>query len=226
MQDLDVQQLFELLLENPRRFVEEERSYALLEEYFDGFPLRSLHDLLNSQDELVRREAIWITSELGVMGKDLVFDVLPFLRDQNPTIRYEALDAVAVFSSVGNFEQFVHVVRALESADSVTRKQAMLLVANANEKQISTVMTKLDDASQRDKIHYECLKKLSGDGVVYREEIRAMIDSEEAIIRNYGAIAAKRLYATDPELLELANKSGDPDIAKFAEEIIAIEALS
>ena len=56
------------LLTDSAKFNEEGRSYQLLKEYFDEFPLETLRPLLSNNDPLVRRAAVWIVSELGEEG--------------------------------------------------------------------------------------------------------------------------------------------------------------
>lgn len=52
------------------------------------------------------------------------------------------------------------------------------------------------------------------------ERARRLLGSPEALLRRYGAIAAKRLYKRIPDLLLSAAKSADADIHRFATEAI------
>ncbi|MGN6398458.1 MAG: hypothetical protein ACTHMI_23000, partial [Mucilaginibacter sp.] len=59
------EQLIQDLLLNPASFFDRGQSFHLLQEYFKGMTLETLIPLLQSQDRIVQRTAIWIVSELA-----------------------------------------------------------------------------------------------------------------------------------------------------------------
>ena len=134
------EKLIEELLADPVRFAEKGRANKLLDEYFRGFPLRTLRPLLTNNNRTVQYEAVWIVSELGRQGSSLIFDIIPFLKNSDRSIRYEALESVMVFSEGENFGEFLHVVKSMQSDDEVIRVLAMYLVSNANNMQLQSVI--------------------------------------------------------------------------------------
>jgi hypothetical protein len=65
------------LHENPHVFYEKGKSYQLLQEYFKGFEIDTLTDLLTNSDPYVKRAAIWIASELGHESRSLIKEIVP-----------------------------------------------------------------------------------------------------------------------------------------------------
>src|SRR5439155_23908582 len=92
------QQLIQELLEDPTRFYESGKTYELLQAYFGGFPLVTLRPLLAHSERMVKRAAVWVTSEIGDDGRSLIHDVIPLIRDDDRFIQYYALETVTVWS--------------------------------------------------------------------------------------------------------------------------------
>ena len=98
------QRLIDELLTDSARFNELGKSYELLQEYFEGFPLNTLRALLSNEDYMVKRAAIWIVAELGEAANELINDVIPLLNYNDRYIKYYAIESIMVFSSSVNFE--------------------------------------------------------------------------------------------------------------------------
>src|SRR5687767_5767707 len=108
------ERLIQELLANSTRFHQCGKAYELLQEYFNGLSLDTLRPLLANNNRMVRRAALWVTSELGVGGRSLIHDVIPLLNDDDRYVQYHVLEIIMVCSFAENVDEFVHVVRSLE----------------------------------------------------------------------------------------------------------------
>src|SRR5688572_2854938 len=91
--------LIEQMLSNPARFRETGKPYALLQEYFHGFPLHTLKPLIGHDDIDVRRSVVWIISELGHDGCPLLLDVKALIGEGDRYISYHVLDILIACAS-------------------------------------------------------------------------------------------------------------------------------
>lgn len=206
------------LLADPARFNEQGRAYELLQEYFRGYPVETLRPLLAHDDKLVQRAAIWVVSELGEQGCNLLDDVVPLMDGDDRYIRYHALEIALVCAIGKSVDRFVHVARALQSDDEVIRVLAMRLIANADQSQLEACSRLAEATGCLDETHRRGLEQLSRCSSLNRNDVLSMIIAAHSLIRRYGAIAAKRLFKKFPELIADAAKSSDPDVSRFAKE--------
>jgi|ERR1043166_5524737 hypothetical protein len=198
------------LLNDPTHF----NGNELLKEYFDGFPLGTLRPLLSSSDRMVRRVAVWVASELGKDGKQLISDAVSLLHDGDPYIRFYALDTIAVCSLAEEADKYMHVVRALEDSDEGVRSEAMFLMSNANLPELKAALGAFGAEGEPNELHMRGVSQLLTEHVD-AAEISGMIDSPEPLLRKYGAIAAWRCRDRFPDLISNLAPSTDPDIRKF-----------
>ena len=213
------ERLIQEMLSNPAKFEEQGRAYELLQEYFCGFSLKTLHPLLTHQDKLVQRGAVWIASELGIKARSLIHDTVPLVYCGDRYIQFYALEVVIVCSVEEDVDEFVHVVRAMQNADEVIRIQAMYLMSNADSSQLEAGVRLLESSKDAsDKLHRQGLSSLLNQELLNAEEVEKMIDDEEPLIRKYGAMALKRLAPKFPELVIHAISSTDADVHKFFAE--------
>jgi len=216
MDNLEGTEIIQELLTDPARFYEQGRGYQLLEAYFDGLPIETLRPLLNHKDRRVRREVVWVASELGREARSLIHDAIPLIYDGDPDIQYYALEIVMVCSFAEHVEHFVHVVRSLQSDDKLIRGLAMYLVSNAEVSQLEAGVRLFGSPSFSDKLHKQGLSNLLKDDILAPEQVLMMIDDKEPLVRKYGTIAAKRLIEKFPKLIANAISSADPEVRKFS----------
>lgn len=206
------------LLNDPVTFDESGRAYELLQEYFEGLPLETLRPLLASEDEMIRRSAVFIASELGGAARPLLSSVVGLASDDSWFIRYDALEVILVCSCGEDSKQFVHVVRSLQDGENVIRRLAMRLVSRANVEQLEAGLRSFDSSDPVGGLHREGLSVLLEGTEVESGRVSAMIGSGVPLRRKYGVIAAKRILDRCPELIAGAMVSVDPDVRRFAEE--------
>ena len=213
--------LIQELLCHTVTFNEEGKGYDLLQEYFNGFPVDTLRPLLTNEDNLVRRETIWIVSELGRQGDVLIDEVKSLIYDEDAFIQYLALDSVMVCSFGDNVEQFVHVIRALENRDERIRTHTMSLVSYADLAQLKAAIRIFDSTtSVVDKLHKQGLSLLLSGVALDAIELRRLSDDKEPLIRRYAAITASRLIYRYPYLVRHLASSSDADIQQFSKYVL------
>ncbi len=214
------EQLIQELLANPTRFYDGGKTYELLQVYFGGFPLATLRPLLADSETVVKRAAVWVTSELGDDGRSLIQDVIPLIRDDDRFIQYYALEIVAVCSVGEDVDEFVHVVRSMQDHDQVIRVLAMRLVSNAAVSQLKAATRLLRSNEPSELLHERGLSDLLRRDLLDPQEVLQMIDDRDPLVRKYGAIAAKGLFYKAPEVMATAASCADPDIRNFIQQIV------
>jgi hypothetical protein len=207
-------QLIRLLISDPEHF----NGNDLLNEYFAGFPLDTLTPLLSSSNRMIRRSAIWIASELGKQGKPFLKNAAALLSDDDPFIRFYALDVLAVCSVGEDKRQYAQVVRSLEDPHDYLRAHAMFLMSNAEVSQLEATMQSFDSGNASDELHKIGISLLLAEQPT-ASAISMKIDSPQSLLRKYGVVAARRLRQKFPEMLSRIESSDDPDIKRFWEQI-------
>ena len=212
--------LIDDLLGDPSRFDKQGRAYDLLQNYFRGYPVETLRPLLANKDQLIQRAAVWIVSELGKDGCSLLDAVIPLIDSHDRYIKYHALEIAIVCSVDGKVDRFAHVARSLESSDEEIRILAMRLISVADQCQLEAgarvagASPAFNDMHKRGLLHLCASNRLDGNQVLQ------MINDANPLVRRYGAIAARRLFETFPDLISTATESADPDISRFAKETL------
>ena len=205
------------LLADPQKFSDGGRAYQLLEAFFAGLPIETLRPLLASNNQLVQRAGAFVASELGSQGRDLVDDVIPLLQSPDRHVQHYAMEVLAVCCEGHHAGKFAHVVRMLESGDRGIRLEAMELMSKADPSQIEAAEHLFKAADQNDQVHRNGLRTLIGsEGGADVASAKEMIDSDDPLVRRYGAIAAKRLARLRPELMRLLSVADDPDLRDFS----------
>jgi hypothetical protein len=200
------------LLAEPVGFNKRGRSYDLLQEYFRGYSLETLRDLVRHPDIEVKRAAIWIASELGNRACRLLPDIANILHIENTYLKYHALEVVIVCAEGPDSHHLLHIIKAFGDGDSVIRALAMRLISRADTAQVEA----LAKLAQREPLlnpdHKEGLEALlaADAGTAVR-----MLDSQSPLLRKYGAIISRKLSDRFPHLEEYAGNSLDRDISHF-----------
>lgn len=215
--DLTFEQLLQNLVAAPSNFdANGENSLLLLQYYVDGHDVRTLKPLLSHRNTAIRRTAAFIASELGQLASDLIDEAVLLLKDDDGLIEYFAMDVVMVCSVATNTDKFVEIIKKMDSAISTTRRRAMFLVSNADVSQLSAALQfSTRSLSNSHTIGIESLLKSNR---LHVEEVEALINGPDPLLRRYGAIIARRLFQKFPELNATAASSTDSDLNQFALE--------
>lgn len=206
------------LLADPATFKERGRAYQLLEQYFEGLGIDTLRPLLAHNDLLVRHAAVWVASELGQQGCALLDDVIALLDTEDRYLTYHALEVTVVCAMGSDVDRFVHIPRALESRDDIIQNLAMRLMAQADSTQLEAGSRLVTAIGANAGVHRRGLSLLAAGRACNPEDIRHMLLEDDALVRMYAAIAAKRLRQEHPELLQMAATLRDPLVSRFAAE--------
>lgn len=202
------------LLADPRSFADSGRGYKLLQTYFKGAPLDTLRPLLRSEDLLIRREAVWIASELGAQASPLLDDVVPLIGSGDRYLTFHSMESVTVCATGVRAPEFVHVVARLEDSDEVLRSLSMFLMSNA---ETSQLVGALEGGLHSG--HQEGLQLLL-DISASDEAVLAFIHSGEPLRRRYGAVAAGRLYEKNPRLIDEVRTMEDGEVGSFLDSVL------
>lgn len=215
--------LIDELLEKPEKFDQDGKAYNLLQAYFDGFEISTLAELLKSSDPSVQRSAIWILSELGTKGASLTKEIIPLLQVRDTYILYHALECVAVSSGEIHDQLFSYILRNLQSNDSVIRTLCMRLIGNTPVGQLRNIPAYLQSISNKED-HVTGLGLLINLTLNDSSLVKNILLGDNELLKKYGCIAAKKLYSENPDLINIAISSNDPDLVKFGQEVIDLES--
>jgi hypothetical protein len=215
--------MLEELQKDPKAFSEEGKPYHLLQLYFKGLDKKTLVPLLRSENDYVVSAATFICSELGREALELIDDVVPLLKNNNAEIRYDVLEVVMVCSVLKNHENFIYIIKALHDEIQDVRILAMSLISNCDKEQIvasASVVNQFLNVNVEE--HVRGLEYLLNIENYDRQEIIGLLGNESFILRKYGAIMARMLFSSDPELIKGALNSNDLEIKKFAQDTVFI----
>lgn len=210
----DGERLIAELLAHPQRFVEQGQPYALLQEYFAGFSLDSLRELLRANDPWIQRAAGFVASELGREARGLEADVIGLLSSSDLHAQNYAMEVLSVLAEGANADAFAHVVRKLESPHPGIRHQAMALVASAAPAQLEGAASVFQRPSTREARHERGLMALTRESPDLNETA-AMLRDPDRLICQYGAIAARRTSLSLEQLGVDVGSIADPESIQF-----------
>ena len=90
---LSATNLIELILKK-KEGVGQTYANQLLDLLYSGYPVSEIHPLLTSNDPEILDLGIWITSELGELGSELIPYIAPALSSCDASIRFWAIDSL------------------------------------------------------------------------------------------------------------------------------------
>ena len=216
------ERLLQELYDNPEEFRNNGKTCQLLQEYFNGFSLETLRDLLHSKEQPLRMVGVWILSELGEDGSCLFEDIIPLLDEDNRYIRYHVLEIISVCATGENTIKFVNILPYMECGDEVIRNLVMRLVSNTDRLTFKIIANTIKQNDSRLKLHYEGISKLVDIEKVSPEQVILMLNDNEKLNRKYGVIMAKKLYKKYPSIIHEYVDSEDLDISRFSKEVIEV----
>lgn len=175
--------LIEDLQSNPERFHKNKQSLGLLEELFHGFPVIELRPLLHSNNTIIKREAIWIVSEL-VNAEDLIDDALPLLNDDDDFVVFYAAEIVARFYR--NINDFSRIFKLLEHPNQNVVYSAMNLISRFSKSELQWAYDFFQRMEEYD--HAQGIWALLHCDEIDKREILKLINGSNLILSKYGQI--------------------------------------
>jgi hypothetical protein len=192
---------------------DDETAYALLTEFFHGYPIERLRLLLRSQHEGAVKIGAWIASELGVQANPLVEEMAELLSHGSRYVRFFLLDSILSASTEQNGRSIAAAVKLIEDSDDAVRWKAMNFLARAKRSQLTAAQPYLTDThAQLSAWLLETEQALS------TEEVIARLESPDSLSRLVAAAAAARLGSHNLSALRHAAQSSDPEVQSFALE--------
>jgi hypothetical protein len=199
---------------------EQGAAYQLLQHYFSGLPIESLTPLLCHKNSYVRKGAMFIASELGEKVQILIDSIAPLVHDLDKHTAWYAMESILLCASGAYSDRFIAVVGELDNNAEPLRRLAMRLISKGNRSQLEGAKRRCEELGDSASIHEECLQTLIDGDRVESNAVRQMLDSNNQLVRFYGAIAANRLRWVYPELLDYAASNTNPDVKRFATEAL------
>jgi ABC-type amino acid transport substrate-binding protein len=210
-------QLIDELHANPSLFFKQGKSYNLLNEFFDGYPFEALIPLLQSDNVDIIKSSLWLVSELATQACSLLPYVVQLVNSEEPYIRYYSLECVVLCGKGDNIKEFIHLIKGISDKDDTVRIPAMYLLSNAELTQIEAAVRLVKENKIADYLlHQIGLTQLLIATVLLEKEVIDLMCDKEPLLQQYGVMIAKRLYKTNPELLNHALLSTNPDVKEFA----------
>ena len=191
----------------------DETANALLEEFFDGYPVERLRSLLGSQHESAIRVGAWIASELGAQSRPLLEDMAELLGHGSRYVRFFLLDAVLAASTEHDGRVIASAVELIGDGDEAIRWKAMNFLARATPGQLAAAEPYLAENHAR----LTAWLVDAGQGSL-AETIVSRLASRDSLSRLFAAAAAARMRSRDVTALESATRSDDPEVRSFALE--------
>lgn len=212
--------LIESLKNDPEKFYNEGKSYQLLQEYYKGLPKDTLRSLFYFESKWIRRAAVWITSELGENGIDLLKEVLTQINDSDHYICGYALQIVAAHACNEYIDDFIKVFSFLEHSNQKIRFIVMDIISGLSVSRIQEACEYSENKKLLSDSHKKGLLSLLNINTLALSEITKMIDSDDAVIRKYGVIIAEKLYKKYPQIINEAVNVQDLDISEFSKIVV------
>ena len=206
--------LIELFKDDPERF-----AYQLYTEYCRGLELNTLRPLLHSQNSIIKKEVVWILSELGTYGGNaLLTDAIELLDDEDSFVVGYALEIVF---NCAYGEEYMRIFDALTHKYRNVRAEAMNLFRSCRDLYLRQTLDQLDP--KKFALYYECISFLLKADTVEKADIINMLENDDPIKRKFAAIMAEKVYDKYPEIIQNAVFSKDEDIKYYAEVKMQVE---
>ncbi len=192
----------------------------LHELYCDGLAIDTLRPLLSSESLKVKRAAIFVASELGEGGRELLDDVIPLIADVDILVSSQALEVVALTSRGPRAGEFAHVVQALEAQSSKLRVNAMDLVSSAPMECLRACLSQTQPNGRLSKVHRWGLDILVNVDELAPREFLVRLNDHFGLNRKYAAMAARRIFHKDVAPMKKVADSSDPELQVFGSQVL------
>lgn len=176
-------QLINDLQSDPERFYKNKQSLGLLEELLHGFPVIELKPLLHSNNQIIKRESIWVASEL-VNAEVLIDDALFLLNDDDDYVVFYAAEIVARFYR--NIDEFCRIFKLLEHNNENVVYSAMNLISRSSKSELQWAYDHF--RKMKDHNHEQGLWTLLHCDEMDDDEILKLIKGSNEIVSKYGQI--------------------------------------
>lgn len=192
-------------------------SNDLLNEIFDGYPVKKIAPLLRSDRESAVKAGVWIASELTERAaRPLLGDLLPLLYSPSVFVKCYAVEAVEMAATGEDGEILARAIALIDDGDERVRRRAFNLLAQADHDQLVGAVSHMADGDLK-----RAVQRLLDDEAqpVDRGELLDRLGVPGRTDRLFALATAVRTREHDSDVLITATKSEDEEIRSFAEEI-------
>lgn len=191
----------------------------LLDEFFSGYPVERLRELLRSRNEATVKVGTWIASELGHRAAPLMDDLAHLLVHSSRYVRFFAVDSILAGATAEHGDALAGAVRLIEDQDEAVRWKALNFLARAGYDQLAASVSSLHDGPLAALAEWLLEIDRTSDTAFVTQRIQ----DDSKLRRMFAAAAAVRLAAHDQSALSHVAASSDEEISSFARE--HLEAL-
>lgn len=199
-----------------------------LREFGRGYPVKSLRQMLKSDEPRVVGVGMWLVSELGSSAKALLDDTALFLQHPATNLRFYAIDSVLTCASGRDGKVLAEVVMMLNDVEKIIRLKVMNFLSLASKEQLQAAL-KYFEKYLPNSPHFICLRWLTAETGQAPADSISFLQNENPIHRKYGTVLATRMVKVNRdsdnpfyEPLRLASCSSDTDVNEFAQSMIKI----
>jgi hypothetical protein len=189
-------------------------AYKLLNEVFNGYPVRKLHRLVHSSQAGAVRAGAWLLSELPDQAASMLDDIEFLLGHSQRDARFFAIDAVLLGATEENGLLIAKTVTLIDDPDAAVRWKVMMFLSHASIPQLLSSIPYLALGLLTGSITWLASSSQTG---ADHQDILTRLDSSDRHTRVFATAAATRIAREDRTALEYAATSKDPEIKSFAE---------
>lgn len=198
----------------------------LLGELGNTVPLESLRLLLTSANARTRAAGAFLATFQNQNISSMVGELAALLADDNPRIRFDAVESILRCSTRGHGDYLARALFALDDENRGVRTGAIEFVRFAKDWQLKLARQRA--ASLRPQTPFSAIADISAQ---WRDDasgmIRAMLDHAEPVVRRYGlGLAGRARLVVVDAYVEWARASADPEISKLATDCIEHKLIS
>ena len=188
----------------------------LLAEFSRGLSLGHLRCLLTSERSEVVRSGVWIASELGRSSQPVIEEVGRLLNHGEEYVRFFAIDSLLTTTGREHGELVARVIGLMDDQSAAVRQKVLDFLARASASQLESAADWLEHNEPSKMELVPKLRRLLNHGAIDGTRLAEALQSESAIDRKLGAVAAIRYGALDTEILASAANAPDPEIRGIA----------
>ncbi len=118
--------------------------YALLQEFFAGYPISKLRILLRSDREWAANAGAWLASELPGSAAEVLDDLVALLGHSSKRVRFWAVDSVLGSAARDRGDAIARAVALFDDEDEGVRWKAMSALAFADREKLIAASAYLD----------------------------------------------------------------------------------
>lgn len=214
-------ELIQAINSNPKMAEDGRMANDLLREFQRGYPVKNLRPLLNCQEPEIVKTAIFIAAELGSKAASLLPLVSVLLDHPTNWVRSDAIDCILTCATRANEKEIATVITMLNDLNGAIRWKVLDFLTNASQEQLLAGLSYFEKHGSDSK-HIQGLRWLTNKDGNDLNSIESLLCSDNQLERKYGAIAAARSAPSTIQPLLWAAKLVDEDVKDFADSMLKL----